>query len=107
LAGDALNVFRRHCPDPLDKLVDFPPSGADGFRLSEQHGMSEVGILLEDMAGFDLVFRSLELLLCWRFSLEPFDLSLKGFLDHLGFLAGTHEGIEVKKARIGLQQTVF
>jgi hypothetical protein len=35
LASDTLNVFSRHRPDPLDKLVDFPPPRADGFSLSE------------------------------------------------------------------------
>jgi hypothetical protein len=58
--------------------------------------MSEVGVLLEDMGGFDLVLRPLEFLLCWRIGLEALDLSMKGFLDHLRFLTGAHEGIEVE-----------
>ena len=107
LAGDTLNIFGRHRPDPFDKLVDFPPPSADGFSLSEQHGTPEVGVLFEDMGSFDLVLCPLEFLLCRRIGLEAFDLSMKGFLDHLRFLAGAHEGIEVEKARICLQQAVF
>ena len=107
LAGDTLNIFGRHRSDSFDKLIDFPPSGTDGFSLSEQHGMPEVGILLEDMRGFDLVLGPLEFLLCRRIGLEAFDLSMEGVLDHLRFLARAHEGIEVEKARIGLQQAVF
>ena len=107
LAGDTLNIFGRHCPDSFDKLVDFLPPSADGFSLSEQHGMPEVGVLFEDMGGFDLVLRPLEFLLCRRIGLEAFDLSMEGVLDHLRFLAWAHEGIEVEKARIGLQQAVF
>ena len=59
------------------------------------------------MGRFDLVLRPLEFLLCRQIGLEAFDLSMKGILDHLGFLAGAHEGIEVEKARICLQQAVF
>ena len=107
LTGDTLNIFGRHCPDSFDKLVDFSPPGTDGFRLPEQHGTAEVGVLFEDMGGFDLVLRPLEFLLCWRIGLEAFDLSMEGVLDHFRFLARAHEGIEVEKAWIGLPLCVF
>ena len=107
LAGDTLNLFGRHRPNPLDKLVDFPPSSADRFSLSEQHGIPEVGVLFENMGGFDLILRPLEFLLCRGVGLEAFDLFMKGVLDHFRFLSWAYEGIEVEKARIGLQQAVF
>jgi hypothetical protein len=103
LAGNTLNIFGRHRPDPFDELIDFPPSGADGFSLSEQHGMPEVGVLFEDMGGFDLILCPLEFLLSRRIGLEAFDLLMEGILDRFRFLAWAHEGIEVEKAWIGLQ----
>jgi hypothetical protein len=35
LAGDTLNVFGRYRPNPLDKLIDFPPPSPDRFGLPE------------------------------------------------------------------------
>ena len=107
LPRDTLDVFGRDGSDPFDKLVDFPPPCSDGFGLSEQHGMPEVGILFEDMSRFDLILGPLEFLLCWRIVLQTFDFLMKGLLDHLQLLAWADEGIEVEKARIGLQQAVF
>ena len=69
--------------------------------------MPEVGVLFEDMGGFDLILRPLEFLLCRRIDLEAFDLSIKGFFNELRSLAWAHEGIEIEKARIGLQQAIL
>ena len=69
--------------------------------------MPEVGVLFEDMSGFDLVLRPLEFLLRWWISLEAFDFSMEGILDHFRLLARAHESIEVEKARVGLKQAVL
>jgi hypothetical protein len=60
LTRDALHILGGDASDSLEKLVDFPPAGADGFGLAQQHGVPEIRILLKDPSGFNLILGPLE-----------------------------------------------
>jgi hypothetical protein len=62
LPRDSLDVFGRDSSDPIEKLVDPAPARSDGLSLTEQHRVTEVGILFEDSSRFDLVLGPLEFL---------------------------------------------
>src|SRR5574337_811540 len=70
LLRNALDILRRNRTDAFHELIDAPPASPDGFRLSHQHGMAEIRILLEDPRSLDLVLSPLKLKLRRRLILE-------------------------------------
>src|SRR5207302_2385275 len=63
VAGDPLDVLFGDAAELVHVVGDVLPAGADGLCRAQQHGLSEDGVLLEEVVGLHLVFGLLEFLL--------------------------------------------